>query len=84
MNANIRWTAGVVMTIIFTTAVFPNGLPHEPGCTHGFMALTAAYAIAAAGALLIPRMSRLGTEERFGAGLASTSPTQYADTAISK
>jgi sugar phosphate permease len=69
MNANIRWIGGsiggAVMARFITRAVF-----HEPGYTHGFMALAAAYAIAAAVAVLTPGRSRPDIEERFIAGLA--------------
>jgi hypothetical protein len=48
------------------------------------MALAAAYAIAAAVAVLIPGRSRPDIEERFIAGLARTSPSQHTDIDIIK
>jgi EmrB/QacA subfamily drug resistance transporter len=67
MNANIRTIGGsvgaAVMASIVTASVFPNGLPHESGYTNGFMVLTGAFIVAAAVALLIPRVSREVIEE---------------------
>lgn len=67
MNANIRTIGGsigaAVMASIVTSSVFPNGLPHESGYTHGFIALTGAFIVAGLVALLIPRVSREVIEE---------------------
>jgi EmrB/QacA subfamily drug resistance transporter len=68
MNANIRTIGGsigaAVMASIVTASVLPNGLPKESGYTNGFIVLTGAFIIAAAVALLIPRVPRAVIEER--------------------
>ncbi|MDQ0779997.1 hypothetical protein QF026_008463 [Streptomyces aurantiacus] len=52
--------------------------------THEFMALAAAYAMAAAVAVLIPGRPRPDIEERFGTGLSRTSPSRHTDIDIIK
>lgn len=67
MNANIRTIGGsigaAVMASVVTSAVFPNGLPKESGYSYGFGMLTVGFTVAAAVALLIPRVSREAIEE---------------------
>ncbi|CAN5488297.1 MFS transporter [soil metagenome] len=66
MNANIRTIGGsvgaAVMAVIVTSEVFPNGIPHESGYTHGFLALTVAMIVCAVVALKIPRVQRTEIE----------------------
>lgn len=67
MNANIRTIGGsigaAVMASIVTASVFPNGLPHESGYRNGFLMLTGAFILAAAVALIIPKVGRDTIEE---------------------
>ncbi|MCW2748131.1 MAG: transporter, partial [Nocardioidaceae bacterium] len=67
MNANIRTIGGsigaAVMATIVTATLLPTGLPTESGYTRGFAALTIIMIVAAAVALMIPRMSRDVIEE---------------------
>src|ERR1700712_1409536 len=62
MNANIRTIGGsigaAVMASIVTAQVLPSGLPKESGYTHGFAALMLAMIVAAAVALIIPKVTR--------------------------
>jgi EmrB/QacA subfamily drug resistance transporter len=62
MNANIRTIGGsigaAVMASIVTAQVLPSGLPKESGYTHGFAALMFAMLVAAAVALVIPKVTR--------------------------
>jgi EmrB/QacA subfamily drug resistance transporter len=67
MNANIRTVGGsigaAVMAAIVTASLLPSGLPQESGYTSGFITLTIVMILAAAVALLIPRVDRRVIEE---------------------
>ena len=67
MNANIRTVGGsigaAVMATVVTASVFPNGLPHESGYTHGFVMLMVVMLLCAAVALKIPPVGRRVLEE---------------------
>jgi EmrB/QacA subfamily drug resistance transporter len=62
MNANIRTIGGSVGAALMASLVTSNpqtdGLPREAGYTHGFLMLTAATAVSALVALLIPAARR--------------------------